>query len=109
MYPAGAPPDKELVETWEWNNFLKAAEKCFKAGHPFGLGLSACTDAINMAGAGFYNYSADLLRTQSKITLQTHATRAARAVFRQLAPSPRARVYAFTNTFAQKAHASRKK
>src|SRR6202045_5140058 len=56
MYPAGAPPDKELVDTCEWNNFLKAAEKCFKAGPPFGLGLSTCTDAINMAGGGFYTF-----------------------------------------------------
>ncbi|HEY8873375.1 MAG TPA: hypothetical protein VIM52_10120 [Stellaceae bacterium] len=27
MYPAGAPPDKELAEQWTWDTFLAAAEK----------------------------------------------------------------------------------
>jgi ABC-type glycerol-3-phosphate transport system substrate-binding protein len=39
MYPAGAPADKALTDRWTWDNFLLAAEKCFKAGYPFGLGL----------------------------------------------------------------------
>ena len=36
MYPAGAPPDKELTDNWTWDNFLIAAEKCHKAEHAFG-------------------------------------------------------------------------
>src|SRR4051812_44272563 len=39
MYPAGAPPDKALSDAWTWNAFLAAAEKCHKAGFPFGIGL----------------------------------------------------------------------
>src|SRR5690348_9659517 len=31
MYPAGAPPDKELADKWTWDFFLTAAEKCAKA------------------------------------------------------------------------------
>src|SRR5919198_65978 len=49
MYPVG-PPDKALTDAWTWENLLTAADKCNKAGHPFGVGLSTCTDAINMAG-----------------------------------------------------------
>jgi len=26
-------------------------EKCAKGGHPFGMGLSTCTDSINVAGS----------------------------------------------------------
>ena len=39
MYPAGAPPDKALTDKWTWDTFLVAAEKCFKAGFPFGIGM----------------------------------------------------------------------
>ena len=39
MYPAGAPPDKALADAWTWDAFLAAAEKCHKAGFPFGIGL----------------------------------------------------------------------
>ena len=49
MYPADAPPDGELAEEWNWNNFLRAAEAMNKAGHPFGLPLSSWSDASNFA------------------------------------------------------------
>src|SRR5262249_8261318 len=39
MYPASAPADKALADKWTWETFLAAAEKCFKAGYPFGLPL----------------------------------------------------------------------
>ena len=38
MYPPHAPPDKMLSENWTWETFRVAAEKCYKAGYPFGLG-----------------------------------------------------------------------
>jgi len=88
MYPAGAPPDKELVETWEWNNFLKAAEKCFKAAHPFALGLSTCTDAINMAGAVFHSFGADIVDAKGDITVKTDATRQALEFFQETLSIP---------------------
>ena len=69
---------------WDWNNFLTAAEKCFKAGHPFGIGLSTCTDAINMAGAVFHSYGADLVDAEGNITVKTDATRQALEFFKQL-------------------------
>src|SRR4051794_39374878 len=31
IYPADAPPDSELAEEWNWNNFLPAAEALNKA------------------------------------------------------------------------------
>ena len=36
MYPAGKPP---AADDWTWDNFLIAAEKCFKANCAFGLPL----------------------------------------------------------------------
>ena len=46
MYPAGAPPDKELADKWTWDNFLIAAEKCHKAGHAFGMPLGVTNDSV---------------------------------------------------------------
>ena len=53
MYPAGAPPDKELEAAWTWEFFSQAAEKCFKAGYPFGMPMSTCSDAVQFVGAMF--------------------------------------------------------
>jgi len=33
MYRAGKPANNQLADTWTWDFFLTAAEKCFKAGH----------------------------------------------------------------------------
>jgi ABC-type glycerol-3-phosphate transport system substrate-binding protein len=70
MYPPpGGTPDMELRNNWTWDNFLTAAEKCTKGGHFMGLGLSTCTDAINMAGAVFQAYGADLVDKHGNITI----------------------------------------
>jgi ABC-type glycerol-3-phosphate transport system substrate-binding protein len=70
MYPpAGGAPDMELRNSWTWDNFLTAAEKCTKGGHFMGLGLSTCTDAINMVGAVFQAYGANLVDKDGDITV----------------------------------------
>ena len=61
MYPDGAPPDKQLADNWTYDTFLTAAEKCHKAGYPFGLPLSTWTDAANWAGAVFASYGSRLI------------------------------------------------
>ena len=53
MYPAGAPADKELEATWTWDFFSQAAEKCHKAGYPFGMPMSTTSDAVQWVGAMF--------------------------------------------------------
>ena len=51
MYPAGAPPDQELEAAWTWDFFSRAAEQCQKAGYPFGMPISTCSDAVQFVGA----------------------------------------------------------
>ncbi len=58
MYPAAAPPDKALADNWTWDFFLAAAEKCFKAGYPFGMPLGQTGDSVNWVGAVFAAYGA---------------------------------------------------
>src|SRR4029078_13487485 len=45
MYPAGAPPDKELSDKWTWENFLVAGERGQKVGHAFGRHIGASATA----------------------------------------------------------------
>src|SRR6266404_3282209 len=75
MYPVGAPPDKALADKWTWDTFLIAAEKCFKAGYPFGLGLGQTTDSVDWVGALFASYGAELVGPKGKITVNSDATR----------------------------------
>src|SRR3984957_15830852 len=53
MYPASGIADKELVDHWTWETFLAAAQKCHKAGFPFGEPMSAASDAMNWVGSVF--------------------------------------------------------
>ena len=75
MYPAGAPPDKTLTDKWTWDAFLIAAEKCHKAGFPFGIGMGQTADSADSAGAIFAAYGAHLVDAKGNITVNSDATR----------------------------------
>src|SRR4029079_2972605 len=76
MYPGpDGQPDKELVDNWTWDNFVTVAEKCAKGGHPFGMGLSTCTDSINVAGSVMAAYGAEMVNAKGDITVKSDAMR----------------------------------
>ena len=75
MYPAGAPADKAWTEKWTWDTFLVAAEKCHKAGFPFGIGYGQTADSADSAGALFAAYGAQLVDAKGNITVNSDATR----------------------------------
>jgi len=72
MYPAGAPPK---ADSWTLDAFLKAAEACHKAGHPFGIGLGTTSDSVDSAGAFMHAYGAALVDAKGNITVKTDAVR----------------------------------
>ena len=84
MYPAGARPDKELVKPGSGTVSSRAPEKCFKAGHPFGLGLSTCT--VN-GRRGIPQLWRDCHAKGDMHSTETDATRQALEFFKQLAQS----------------------
>jgi ABC-type glycerol-3-phosphate transport system substrate-binding protein len=84
MYPAGAPPDQALADTWTWDTFLIAAEKCFKAGFPFGIGMGQTSDSVDSAGAIFAAHGAQLVNANGDITVDSNATRQALEYCRKL-------------------------
>jgi len=76
MYPAGAEPTKE-ANSWTWDTFLAAAEKCHKAGYPFGLPLGVTTDSVDWVGALFRAFAAELVDAKGNITVKSEAVRQA--------------------------------
>jgi ABC-type glycerol-3-phosphate transport system substrate-binding protein len=77
MYPPGAPADKQLTDKWTWDAFLVAAQKCHKAGFPFGIGMGETADSVDSAGAIFAAHGAHLVDAQGNITVNSDATRQA--------------------------------
>jgi len=86
IYPAGAPADKALSDRWTWEAFLMAAEQCFKAGYPFGLGLGETTDSVDWVGALFAAHGAELVDAKGNITVKSDATRQALEYAKRLVP-----------------------
>ncbi len=86
MYPAGAPPDKELTAAWTWDFFSQAAEKCSKAGFPFGMPMSTCSDAVQWIGAVFNSYGAQLVDAKGTITVKSDTVKAALEWFKRTVP-----------------------
>src|SRR5258708_4526202 len=56
MYPAGSPAK---ADAWTLDAMLKAAEACYKAGYPFGIGLGVTEDNVDTAGAIFQSFGAN--------------------------------------------------
>ena len=86
MYPAGALPDRTLTEQWTWDSFLVAAERCFKAGYPFGLGLGQSGDSVDWVSALFASYGAELVDANGNVTVNSDAIRQALEYVKQLVP-----------------------
>jgi ABC-type glycerol-3-phosphate transport system substrate-binding protein len=86
MYPAGAPPDKQLAENWTWDLFLTAAEKCAKGGYPFGMPMSTQSDAVNWVGAMFASRGAVLVDQEGNITVKSDETRQTLEWFKKIVP-----------------------
>ena len=75
MYPAG-PADPKASEGWNYDAFLRAAEACFKAGVPFGLGLGQTDDSTNNTGIIYAAFGAELVNAKGEITIDSPAVRA---------------------------------
>jgi ABC-type glycerol-3-phosphate transport system substrate-binding protein len=75
MYPAGAPPDKELADKWTWDTFLDAAVKLHKAGFPFGVGYGQTSDSVDYVGAVFASHGAVLVDQEGNITVKSDAVK----------------------------------
>jgi ABC-type glycerol-3-phosphate transport system substrate-binding protein len=81
LYPASSPPK---AESWTVDAMLKAAEGCYKGGHPFGIGLGVTEDNVDTAGAIFQSFGADLVDAKGNISVKTDAVRTALEYYKRL-------------------------
>jgi ABC-type glycerol-3-phosphate transport system substrate-binding protein len=104
MYPAqGGTPDKELQDKWTWDFFLDAAEKCFKAGHPFGLPIGQTGDSANWIGAIFNAHGAELVDKDGNVTVKSDAVKHMLDYFKRLTAFLTPEVYAWDDSSNNKA------
>ena len=75
----------------------RVAEKCSKAGHFFGLGLSTCTDSILVAGAVMAAYGAYMVDEKGNITANSDAMRQVLDWYKRLSKTLPDSVYAYDN------------
>jgi ABC-type glycerol-3-phosphate transport system substrate-binding protein len=74
MYPPGEPPK---ADAWTLDAFLKAAEACHKAGHPFGIGMGTTSDSVDTMGTFFNSFGAVLVDEDAKILVKSDPVRQA--------------------------------
>lgn len=72
MWPA-EPRQGPGADTWTWENFAVAAEKCNAAGFPFGLPMSNFTDSVDWVGSLFASYGAYLMDEKGASTVRNNA------------------------------------
>jgi ABC-type glycerol-3-phosphate transport system substrate-binding protein len=84
MYPAGGDP--KGAEKWTWDEFLRAAEACHKAGFPFGMPLGQQSDSVDWVGAVFAAYGSQLVDAEGKITVKSDETKQVLEWFKKLVP-----------------------
>jgi len=88
--PMGAGYDK-----WNWDTFLVAAEKCNKAGVPFGLPMGQFSDAVDWVGSLFASFGAELVDAKGNVTVKSDATRAVLDYAKRLMPNLPGDVYSW--------------
>jgi len=74
MYPTSNEYTK-LADDWTYDAHLKAAEACFKAGKPFGMGLGQTSDSVDSVGTIFAAYGAELVDAKGNITVNSDAVK----------------------------------
>jgi ABC-type glycerol-3-phosphate transport system substrate-binding protein len=75
MYPADGPANKTLTDAWTYDAFLDAAQKCHKAGVPFGLPLGSTGDSVQWVGAVFRAHGAMLVDAKGNIAIKSDNVR----------------------------------
>jgi hypothetical protein len=68
--------DSAKVDGWNWDAYLAAAEKLFKAGYPVGLPMGQTSDTVDWVGALFNAYGVVMVDGKDNIKINSDETRA---------------------------------
>ena len=69
--------DATKINGWNWDAYLAAAEKLFKAGYPVGLPMGQTSDSVDWVGALFNAYGVVMVDAKDNIKINSDETRAA--------------------------------
>ncbi|MBB3897078.1 ABC transporter substrate-binding protein [Roseococcus suduntuyensis] len=61
------------ADSWNWDTFLAAAEKCHAAGVPFGMPMGSFTDAVDTVGAILASFGASMMDARGNVTVRGNA------------------------------------
>ena len=68
--------DSVKVDGWNWDAYLAAAEKLFKAGYPVGLPMGQTSNSVDWVGALFNAYGVVMVDAKDNIKINSDETRA---------------------------------
>jgi ABC-type glycerol-3-phosphate transport system substrate-binding protein len=94
MYPA-KPVHTPESDNWTHDTFLTYAEKCAKAGKPFGIGLGTTADSVDSAGAISAAFGVQFIDAKGNVTVKSDATRAYLEFYKKLVPFLPQDVYSY--------------
>jgi len=96
IFPADeARWDKAKIDAWNWDAYLAAAQKLFKAGYPVGLPMGQTSDSVDWVGALFNAYGVVMIDAKDNIKIDSEATRAALEFLKKLMAANPPEVYAW--------------
>jgi hypothetical protein len=95
IFPPNPNRDPKLVDSWNWDLYLKSAEQLFKAGVPVGLPMGQTSDAIDSTGAMFRAFGSVMVDEKDNIKVDSNETRVALEYFKKLMPFNPPEVYAW--------------
>jgi ABC-type glycerol-3-phosphate transport system substrate-binding protein len=95
IYPASDSRDQKLVDTWNWDLYVKTAEQLHKAGFPVGLPMGQTSDAVDWVGALFRSYGSMMIDEKDNIKVNSDETRAALEYMKKLMAVNAPGVYAW--------------
>ncbi len=72
------------LDSWNWDAYLAAAEKLFKAGYPVGLPMGQTSDSVDWVGALFNAYGVVMVDAKDNIRINSDETHAALEYLRKL-------------------------
>jgi ABC-type glycerol-3-phosphate transport system substrate-binding protein len=85
LYPAHEVKGPEGA-SWTYDEQLRAAQACHKAGFPFALGCGTTTDSVLTWGTTFGAFGADLVDGKGNITVDSDNVRAALEYAKKMLP-----------------------
>src|SRR3974390_1141028 len=87
--------DQAKTDTWNWDTYLTAAEKLYKAGYPVGLPMGQTSDAVDWVGALFNAYGVVMVDAKDNIRINSDETRTVLQYLKKLMAVNPAEVYAW--------------